>query len=147
VPLKNDDEIFVFPGWRSNDNTKILDRATVVVVDTDSDEVTIVDHPDAPCGYVRDGVLADDGYVYLATEAYGATVYQLSDENASPPCLLRFDPDAKAFDEDFYVDLSTLDGVPDGQVAGSLLVDAEHQPYLLVMDDSDYAGPPAARPK
>src|SRR5690606_7874491 len=42
---------------------------------------------------------------------------------------------------------STLDGVPDGQVAGSLLVDAEHQPYLLVMDDSDYAGPPAARPK
>lgn len=95
------------------------------------------------CGYVRDGVLAEDGYIYMATEAYGASVFELNDANADAPCLLRFDADSGKFDEDYAVDLTTLFG---GDSAGTLLVDARNQPYLLRLDASLYEGPPAARP-
>ncbi len=140
VPLRSGAELLAFAGWRTSDNAQVPDRAAVVMVDTESDSVAIA--TDERCGYVRDGVLASDGFVYLATEAFGAAVHHMNPENASPPCLLRFDPEAGEFDESFHVDLTTLF---DGTVAGTLLIGPGNQPYLLALDAADYAGPPAPR--
>lgn len=140
VPLRVGGELLAFAGWRTNDNAQVPDRAAVILVDTETDAVTIA--TDERCGYVRDGVLAEDGFVYLATEAFGAAVHHMNEENASPPCLLRFDPEAGEFDESFHVDLTTLF---DDAVAGTLLIGPGNQPYLLALDAAEYEGPPVPR--
>lgn len=140
VPLRSGDDVLAFAGWRSSDNSQVTDRAAVVTVDTETDDVTIA--TDERCGYVRDGVLASDGFVYLATEAFGAAVHYMNAENASAPCLLRFDPEAGEFDESFHVDLTTLF---DDAVAGTLLIGLGNQPYLLALDGAAYDGPPVPR--
>jgi|GEM_PF-1099539 len=142
VPIVSGDKVMMFPGWRSSDNLVVPSRAAVVTVDTTDDSVEI-DVLEDRCGYTRDGVLADDGFVYLATEAYGAAVYELNDANADAPCLLRFDVESGEFDESFQVDIPSLF---DGDSGGSLLVDGQGRPYLLRLDASLYAGPPAGRP-
>lgn len=140
APLRSGDDVLAFAGWRTSDNSQVPDRAAVVMVDTETDEVTIA--TDERCGYVRDGVLASDGFVYLATEAFGAAVHHMNAENASAPCLLRFDPEAGEFDDSFHVDLTTLF---DDAVAGTLLIGPGNQPYLLALDAADYDGPPVPR--
>jgi hypothetical protein len=140
VPIVMGDKIVAFPGWRSSDNTKIISRAAVVTLDTKTDTVEIV--TDDTCGYARDGVLTDDGVIYMATEAYGAAVYELNPSNAPAPCLLRFDTKADEFDDSFYVDITTLF---DGEVGGTLLTGPDNQPYLLTLDSELYDG--AAHPR
>ncbi len=129
-----------FPGWRSSDNTKVISRAATVTLDTKDDSVEIVETD--TCGYVRDGVLADDGNIYMATEAFAAAVYALNPANSPAPCLIRFDTASGEFDDSYHVDLTTLF---DGEVAGTLLVGPDNKPYLLALDDTDYEGPPVPR--
>lgn len=124
----NDEQLVNFAGWR--EGAKVPSLAGVVSIDTSTDEATVV--TDERCGYVRDGVLADDGYIYVATEAYGASVHRLNDANAAPSCLLRFDPSTNEFDADFHIELSDLF---DGATAGSLVVGSNHQAFLKVLDE------------
>lgn len=140
APLRVGDDIVAFPGWRSTDNTKIIPRAATVTVNTETDEVSIV--TDDTCGYVRDGILSDDGMIYMATEAFGSAVYHLNSANAPAPCLIRFDPTAGTFDDSFHTDLTTLF---DGEVGGTLLIGPDNSAFILTLDDTDYAGPPVAR--
>ena len=128
----DNDTLVNFAGWREGATVPSL--AGVVSIDTSADEATVV--TDDRCGYVRDGVLADDGYIYVATEAYGASVHRLNEDNAAPSCLLRFDPETNRFDDDFYVELSDLF---DGAAAGSLVVGSGDQAFLKVLDE-DVAG-------
>jgi hypothetical protein len=142
APVVDGDKVMMFPGWRTSDNVKVPSRAAVVTLDTATDTVDIKFRNDA-CGYVRDGVLADDGWLYLATEAYGAAVHHLNAANAAAPCLLRFKPASGSFDPDFNVNLKDLFG---GSVGGSLFVNSENQPFLLTLDAASYMGPPSGRP-
>jgi hypothetical protein len=141
-PVVIGDEVYMFPGWRTSDNLKIPNRSAVVRLDTTNDTVEVVTY-EGPCGYTRDGVVGDDGLIYIATEAYGAAVRHLNTDNAAAPCLVRFDPSEGDFDSSYAVDLTTFF---DGNVAGSLVVDAKGNSFLLALDPASYAGPPAARP-
>lgn len=131
VPLRDEQLIYSFASWRTGPvPIAIPDRAGVVVLDTASDEATVA--IDTRCGYVRDGVLASDGYIYLATEAIGTTVHFLNSNNASAPCLLRFDTGTRAFDPDFKIEISSLFG---GATGGSLLVAASGTAFLRFLDE------------
>jgi hypothetical protein len=132
APLRHEQLIYSFASWRTGPTPiAIPDRAAVIVLDTETDEATVA--LDTRCGYVRDGVLASDGYLYLATEAIGAAVHFLDSDNASVPCLLRFDPETRTFDPEFKVELSSLF---DGAASGSLVVAASGQPFLRYIDEA-----------
>ncbi len=131
APLKLDDQVLAFAGWREGPEVPSL--AAVVMVDSAKDRAEVV--VDDRCGYVRDGVLADDGWVYLATEAYGAAVHRLNDHNAQAPCLLRFDPEAGEFDADFHVDLTKL---AKGAAVGSLFGGEDGSAFITVLDEDEF---------
>jgi hypothetical protein len=130
APLQIGGDVITFAGWRRG-AAEVPSQAGVVVVDGATDEVTVV--TDTRCGYVRDGALAADGKIYMATEAFGAAVHRVNNANAPAPCLLRFDPATATFDAGFQVALSTLF---DGATAGSLIRGAEGSVYLRVLDET-----------
>lgn len=130
APRKQGNKIYSFASWRTGPvPVTVPDRAAVIVLDTETDTAKVAF--DTRCGYVRDGVLADDGYLYLATEALGTAVNYLNAAYASTPCLLRFDTDTEEFDASFKVDLETLF---DGEYAGSLMLSASGRPLLRFLD-------------
>jgi len=126
APVWHGDTLYLFAAWR--EGLIVAPRAAVVAVDTSTDTVTIVQ--DTRCGYVRDGILADDGFMYMASEAFGAAANWLDPSNPAP-CLLRFDIGAQAFDADYQVELSTLVG---GAAAGSLVVGPDNRAFLRVLE-------------
>ena len=134
APIWRGEKLYTFVAWRQG--VSIIPRAAVVVIDSKTDAATIVE--DTRCGYVRDGVLADDGKIYVATEAFGSAAQFLDIRNPKP-CLLRFDLESETFDAEFKVDLSSLF---DGRAAGTLLVGPNNQAFLRVLDES--AASPAA---
>jgi hypothetical protein len=129
-PTRRGDDVIMPVGFRSSDNARIVGGAAAVIVHTGDDSVEIA--RDDRCGYVRDAVTLDDGTVYVATEAYGSAVRRIASENAPAPCLLRIEPDADAFDPDFYVDLEELAG----GAAGSLARTPDGSAYVHVLDES-----------
>ncbi|AUX43232.1 hypothetical protein SOCE26_046760 [Sorangium cellulosum] len=131
APLRVGDAVISFAGWRNG--PAVPSQAGIVVVDSATDEATVV--TDARCGYVRDGVEAEDGMIYMATEAYGAAVHRLNPDNAAAPCLLRFDLETRKFDPDYHVELGSLF---DGAAAGSLIVGSGGEAYLRVLDENAF---------
>ena len=125
APLRDGDKLYSFAAWR--EGLAITPRAAVVVVDTKTDEVKVVE--DTRCGYARDGVLSD-GMIYISTEAFGSAAHYLDGTNPKP-CLLRFDTSDNTFDATFKVELSSLF---DGSSAGSLVVGPDNQAFLRVLN-------------
>jgi hypothetical protein len=128
APIWKGDKLYTFAAWRKG--LAITPRLAVVVLDTSKDTATIVE--DTRCGYVRDGVLKDDGQLYVATEAFGSAAHYLNLTNPAP-CLLRFDTEKNEFDATFKVELSSLFS---GSSAGSLVVGPGNQAFLRVLDES-----------
>ena len=126
APIWKGNKLYTFAAWRKG--LAITPRLAVVVLDTSKDTATIVE--DTRCGYVRDGVLTNDGLLYVATEAFGSAAQYLNTTNPAP-CLLRFDTGKNEFDTAFKVELSSLF---DGNAAGSLLVGPGNQAFVRVLD-------------
>ncbi len=119
--------------WRPDSSVGITPQAGVIVIDTQKDTATIV--KDTRCGYVRDGAIASDGLLYMATESYGASVYRVAPDKTPKPCMLRFDLDKLAFDTSFFVELKTIAGGSTGGLAGA---GANGATYLRVLDETIY---------
>ncbi|RKH22153.1 MxcI protein [Corallococcus praedator] len=117
-------------GWRPVSGVGITKKAGVVSIDTATDAATIA--TDDRCGYTHDAALGLDGKVYVATEAYGAAVYRVAPD-APEPCLLKFDPQTRAFDATFYRSLADLVG---GGTAGALIPGAPGTAYVRVLDEN-----------
>jgi hypothetical protein len=128
APVRKGSKLYSFAAWRRE--LEIVSRLAVVIVDTEQDDVQIVE--DTRCGYVRDGVLDDDGLLYLATEAFGSAGAYLNPSNPEP-CLLRLDTSTASLDPDFRVSLAELSGAP---AAGSLVRGPGNQPFLRVIDEA-----------
>lgn len=128
-PILLDDKVIQFAGFR--EGLVVPAVAAVVSIDTKTDTATVV--KDERCGYVRNGVLAEDGMIYMATEAFASAVHYLNDTQAPAPCLLRFDPETNTFDENFKVDLN---GLFDGKATGTLLAGPDGRAYVKVLDPS-----------
>lgn len=140
APIRRGDSVITFAGWRKG--PEVPSQAAVVIVDTKTDKATIV--TDTRCGYLRDGVEAADGKIYLATEAYGSAVHRLNSANAKAPCMLRFDPATSQFDAAFQVELNTLFG---GDTAGTLVRGPDDKPYLRVLDEGAFQIMPDTHPR
>ncbi|MCY1023001.1 hypothetical protein [Pyxidicoccus sp. MSG2] len=140
-PVRSGDLVLMPVGWRTGP-TSLVKLAGVIVVDTKTDAVKLV--TDDRCAYVRDGVLAPDGKVYLATEAFGTAVYRVVGGETPKPCLLKFDPATQTFDGTFHRELSSFTG---GAATGSLLPGPSGTAYLRVLDESVYTVTPDAAPR
>jgi hypothetical protein len=130
APLRSGDKLYAFASWDTREGTtvKIPGAYAVVVVDTATDTADVV-VDDAGCGYGRDGVLVGD-WLYIATEAVGASVHHLNPANGPAPCLRRFNVVTKTFDAAYKIDLNALAGGP----AGSLAITANGQALIHVLD-------------
>lgn len=128
APILDGDMLYAFVGWRLG--PEVPSRAAVIAIDTTDDSASVVITDD--CGYVREGYLADDGYIYMATEAYGTAVYTLDTMNAAPPCLIRYDTTSGVFDESYNVALDDLLDVP----TGSLIVGPNNSVFLRWLDEA-----------
>ncbi|WP_164002159.1 hypothetical protein [Pyxidicoccus caerfyrddinensis] len=140
-PVRSGDLVLMPVGWRTGP-TSVVKQAGVIVVDTKTDAVKLV--TDTHCGYVRDGILAPDGKVYLATEAFATAVYRVVGGETPVPCLLKFDPATQSFDSTFYRELSSFTG---GAATGSLLPGPSGTAYLRVLDESVYTVAPGTAPR
>ena len=109
-------KIYMPVGYLSQDRSQVPSQNGVVVVDTTNDTASFVE--DTRCGFARDGVLASDGNIYLASETYASAVHHLDSANGAAPCLLRFDPTTDQYDAQFNIDMQTLAG---NAPAGTLL--------------------------
>jgi hypothetical protein len=130
LAVRDGSRILIPAGWRSSNNQKVISEAAVVVLDTTTDTVNIV--RDTRCGYVRDAVKAADGKVYLATEAWGSSVFRLNPDFAPKPCLLRLKADLSGFDEAYYKELNSFANAP----TGSLMQSKDGKVYTRVLDEA-----------
>lgn len=130
-PVLLDGRIYAPAAWRSADNTTIIPESAMVVVDVASRTATVV--LDTRCGYAREAVEGGDGFIYMATEAYGAAVRRVAPGNAPSPCLLRFDVATGAYDPGFYVDLNALTGAP---AAGSIYPAGPGEAWIRTLDEA-----------
>ena len=133
APVRQADRVITFAGFRSSDNATIRSKAAVVVVDTKSDQTTVV--TDDRCGYTLSGAEGPDGMIYLATEAYGSAVYRVNEDNAPPPCMLRFSLETMEFDPGFELNLPDLF---DGKAAATLVGGPDGKTFLGVLDETAY---------
>jgi hypothetical protein len=128
APVRKGSKLYTFAAWRRD--LEIVPRLAVVIVDTEQDTARIVE--DTRCGYVRDGVLHDDGYLYLATEAFGSAARYLNTDNPDP-CLLRLETDSDSLDRGFQISLAALSG---SAAAGSLVVGPGNEAFLRILDET-----------
>jgi len=139
APIWRGDKLYTFVAWRQG--VSVVPRAAVVVIDSTTDTATIAE--DTRCGYVRDGVLANDGQIYVATEAFGAAAQFLDIRNPKP-CLLRFNPASDTFDAEFEVELSSLF---QGQSAGTLVVGPNNQAFIRFLNEASASQEALAGPR
>lgn len=130
LAIRRGTQIVLPAGWRSGNNQRVIKQASVVVLDTATDTAKVL--TDTRCGYVRDGVEGADGHVYVATEAWGSSVYRLNTELAPAPCLLRLKQDLSGYDESYYKELNSLAGAP----TGSLVKSIDGKVYTRVLDEA-----------
>ncbi|SEK54628.1 hypothetical protein SAMN05444354_101843 [Stigmatella aurantiaca] len=124
-------QIIMPVGWRPVQGINVTKKAGVVSIDTATDTATLAE--DDRCGYTHDAALGLDGKVYIATEAYGAAVRRVVGEEAPEPCLLKYDPQTRAFDPSFYRALDSLVG---GGTAGALIPGEQGTAYVRVLDET-----------
>jgi len=128
-PVQVDGRIYMPAAWRSSDNTTIIPESAMVVLDSATGTATIV--RDDRCGYAREAVLGTDGFIYIATEAYGSAVQVLAPDNAPEPCMLRFDVAAGVYDPNFHIDLNALTGSP---ATGSIFPAGPGEAFIRALD-------------
>ncbi|MCK8500236.1 hypothetical protein [Myxococcus fulvus] len=125
-------DVIIAGGWHAADVKTIPAKTALVIVDTQTDEVTV--KTDTRCGWARDGVKHTDGKIYYATESLAAGAHFVSPTTAAKPCMIRFDPATGEFDNWF----TTLDAFvspgTDGDIASMLLPGAPGKGYVRVMD-------------
>jgi hypothetical protein len=92
-----------------------VSRSGVLVIDTETDTLTVVEHP--TCGGFWNSMIGPDGYLYVASSNLQAAFYFTGVGTAS--CFVRFDPVMGAFDTTYNVDISTLVGKPAGAIVAS----------------------------
>lgn len=128
-------------GWLTADRADVLNESAMVVVDTANDSAIVV--VDDRCGWARDGVIGDDGMIYLATESYAGAVHHLDSTKAFSPCLIRFDPSSDSYDRSYLVELDeVIDPGTDGDIAGMLVAGENGDAYIRVLDPSLVTPPP-----
>lgn len=86
------------------------------ILDLDAPETLRVIEDDRCIG--TSDTFVHDGAVYALGDSFGGLAVAVVDEPLPPPCLLRWQPGATAFDTDFYVDMSEATGTP--AVAGAV---------------------------
>ena len=145
-PLRVGKHLVYGIGWRSSvaGLTHIVEGAGALVIDTETDVVTIIRDEDR-CGYTLSVVEGSDGYVYLASEALTAAAAYLDTNEvgaAKPTCLLRFDLESMEIDPDYHFELSAL-YAESHAFAGTIYPAKEKgKAYMMVLDE-DLIPPPS----
>lgn len=126
-----DDLLLSVRYWVNDEYAAKLTR--VAIIDTTTDEVSIIE--DTRCGNVAFHATDSQNNLYLASHAFQAAALAVgaAGDPAAPACILRIRNGAKAFDPDYFVDMTELAGGP----AAVLMQGPGDTAYILV-----YAGDP-----
>ncbi|MEM6930891.1 MAG: hypothetical protein AAF602_28410 [Myxococcota bacterium] len=110
-----------------------LSEVRIAVVDTVTDEVTFAS-TEVCGGQGATGVtLAADGTVFVSSNTWSSAAWRAGDPGAFPACAVRIPPDGRAFDDDSYVELSTITGV---ETTGELVAAPDGSGFLYAFDES-----------
>lgn len=111
--------------YREDDTAALLTR--VAIIDTKTDTVSYVD--DTRCGNVAFHAHDSQNNLYLASHPAQSAVVAVgaAGDPVAESCVIRINAGAEEFDEDYYVDLSSL---VDGQ-AGGIMQGAEDEAFIL----------------
>jgi hypothetical protein len=105
--------VFTTANYRNWETNTVAQQAALGVFEQDSPgDVTIIsDERCAPS--VAIGPFTDQGHVYLVSDgAQGYDLLASPKKVDKPQCVVRMDPDADAFDEEYFIDLQELTGSP-----------------------------------
>lgn len=134
TPIRIGTELFVGLGWVGSSGT-VLDVSGMLIIDAQTLQTTVI--RDERCPYARDGVLGDDGFIYLGTEAYSTTVHALNGTSAAPPCVVRFDPKTRTYDPSFQLtSAQPLAGAPSSLLLGSFVASPSGNLFVRLLDSS-----------
>lgn len=126
-----DDTVFVSASYRDADE---LDQgqAVVLVIDAVADTLETV-LTDDRCGSTKEIAPAEDGTLFIASEALAASQYALDRPPGYPaPCILRILPGERRFDPDFTLSIPDL---VDGRSAGRLVTAPDSTAYVLALHE------------
>jgi hypothetical protein len=126
-----DDTVFVTASYRGSDE---LDQgeAVVLVIDAERDELDTV-LTDPRCGSTKEIAAADDGTLYIASEAMAASQRALDRPAGYPaPCMLRIPAGTRQLDPDFYIAIPDL---VEGRPAGRLVTGPRGNAYVLALHE------------
>lgn len=143
VELAADDLLVMPAAYRAADGLSVPSLTAAVIVDTRRDQAEVI--TDTRCAYARDAVRGPDGLVYLATEVWAAALHRVAPDSAPEPCLLRVDPQQRAYDADFYFPLADL--LEGGGTLGSLLALPDGTVLTRVLDESATSIDDATNPR
>lgn len=129
APIQIGDRYFAAFKYYDPPSAVSLQRSGMLVMDAANDTFTVVEQP--ACSGLFNSVLGSDGKIYSATGIVAAAAHFVAQPGATAPCLVRFDPDAMAWDDTFKVDLSALVGP--GKFAGGLVSHAGGPVYMRVL--------------
>lgn len=139
-PLRIDNYLVYGIGWRSATKEKIttiVEGAGALVINTDTDEVTVI-RDESRCGYTLSVAEGNDGYIYLASESLTDAARYLDTEDVGgtlPGCLLRFDLESMEIDPEYHHVLSSLYEEAH-EYAGTIYPAKEKgKAYMMVLDE------------
>lgn len=138
-PLRIDNHLVYGIGWRASQGglTHIVEGAGALVINTDTDEVTVI-RDESRCGYTLSVAEGNDGYIYLASESLtdAARYLDTNDVGAAlPACLLRFDLESMEIDPEYHHVLSSLYEEAH-EYAGTIYPAKEKgKAYMMVLDE------------
>ncbi|MEO0604106.1 MAG: DUF4374 domain-containing protein [Myxococcota bacterium] len=132
VSPAQDGDVLLFPMlYRDLDQGTAATLARVVVLDTVTDAVSVID--DERCSYLTNVAVADNGDVYVSSDAFNGAVRGALPDATGPSCILRIRAGQRVFDPSFYVETEALTGTP---VSGGLVAAGGDEVYVLGYDET-----------
>lgn len=127
VVFRRGHELVTTYNSRASDFYAVRSRSVLVVLDTETDEVT-TDVLEG-CGEMTLGTQTPNGDIYFATGVHGVSVHRTTPDLAPEPCLRRVLASEQRFDPSFAVDTRELAG---GRPAGDLVGGPDGSTFIRV---------------
>ncbi|HBR96941.1 MAG TPA: hypothetical protein DD979_06145 [Gammaproteobacteria bacterium] len=104
----------------------------LVIVDTKTDTVTV--DASTQCGSVSASAVDTAGNLYFAASPDIAAQHAIGAEGSFAPCIIRMKAGADGWDDEYYVDMTTL--TEDGRPAYAIMTGTGNTAYTLIYSDT-----------
>ncbi|MEN0061210.1 MAG: DUF4374 domain-containing protein [Myxococcota bacterium] len=131
VPARQGPDLLFPVLYRNLEQGTAATLARVVVINTETDAISVLD--DDRCSYLTNVVVAGNGDIYVASDAFNGAVRGAQANGTGPSCILRIRSGELAFDDTFFVETESITGTP---VSGGLVGAGGDEAYVLGYDET-----------